>query len=63
MPMERRISPGRKPLSAMEAVVVALDDKADPKFTELAKAWVAYVKEYLGTESWRYGYGYVGEVS
>lgn len=59
---------GRHPLTIYNALVyefAKMPEKCQDRhdLAEFVAAWPAYVKEYLGTESWEYGYGFVGVAS
>jgi len=59
---------GRHPLTIYNELVRVMREFAEKypvrdDLVEFVEAWPAYVKEYLGTESWEYGYGFVGEAS
>lgn len=63
-----RVWEGRKALTVYNELVreyVKMPEKCQdrPDLAEFVAAWPVYVKEYLGTDSWDYGYGFVGEVS
>lgn len=59
---------GRHPLCVQENLVREFRKMAEicplrDDLVEFVEAWPNYVKEYLGTESWEYGYGFVGVAS
>lgn len=52
----------RSSRSILEDIVKA-DSKADTMlFEEITIGWPQYVRDYLGSQGWQYGYGYIGEV-
>ena len=47
----------------LEEIVKADSEAPSILFEEITIGWPQYVREYLETETWQSGYGFIGEVS